>query len=83
MTNKEFVVWMKGFMTACNDFTATPKQWDEIKDNLDKVKDNKSSNTYTTQVWNDQLGKWHYINYPEGFGYYINSTLENKKKENE
>jgi hypothetical protein len=37
----------------------------------------------TTMVWNDKIGNWHYTNYPEGFGYYINSTLENKKKENE
>ena len=40
MTSKEFVIWMKGFMEACNDFTATPKQWDRIKEELDKVNDN-------------------------------------------
>lgn len=37
MTSKEFVIWMKGFMEACNDLTATPQQWDKIKDTLDKV----------------------------------------------
>jgi len=83
MTSKEFVVWMKGFMEACNDFTATPKQWDEIKNTLDKINDNKTSSNHTTAVWNDQMGCWHYINYPEGFGYYTNNTSENKKKENE
>jgi len=33
----------------------------------------------TGAVWNDKMGAWHYTNYPEGFGYYIN----NKNKENE
>lgn len=37
MTSKEFVIWMKGFMEACNDLTATPQQWDKIKEVLDKV----------------------------------------------
>ena len=84
MTSKEFVIWMKGFMEACNDLTATPKQWDEIKNTLDKVNDNKTPSTnHTTAVWNDKMGAWHYINYPEGFGYYINNTSENKNKENE
>jgi hypothetical protein len=26
------------------------------------------------------MGCWHYTNYPEGFGYYTNSTLESKKE---
>lgn len=39
MTSAEFVVWMKGFMAACNDFTATPKQWDKIKEVLENVQD--------------------------------------------
>ena len=39
MTSKEFVIWLKGFTDACNDFTATPKQWDRIKEVLDEVED--------------------------------------------
>jgi len=39
MTSKEFVIWLKGFTEACNDFTATPKQWDRIKEVLDEVED--------------------------------------------
>lgn len=39
MTSKEFVFWMKGFMEACNDYTATPKQWDTIKEKLLEVED--------------------------------------------
>lgn len=41
MTEKEFVVWMKGFVEACNDDTATPKQWESIKEELKKVGDEK------------------------------------------
>ena len=29
---------------------------------------------FTTTVWNDQMGNWHYTNYPEGFGYYTTSA---------
>jgi hypothetical protein len=42
-----------------------------------------SSNTHTTKVWNDKMGAWHYTNYPDGFGYYINpddKKLEDKKQ---
>jgi len=38
--------------------------------------DDTGSSRYTTTVWNDQMGCWHYTNYPEGFGYYTNSTLD-------
>ena len=39
----------------------------------------QSTNTLNTSVvWNDQMGAWHYTNYPEGFGYYHNK--ENKKE---
>jgi hypothetical protein len=40
MTSKEFTIWLKGFMTACNEYSPTPKQWDIIKEELDKVSDN-------------------------------------------
>ena len=39
MTSKEFVVWMQGFVEACNDYSPTPKQWDTLKDKLGEVKD--------------------------------------------
>ena len=41
MTSKEFVVWMQGFIEACNDYSPTPKQWDTLKDKLAEVDDNK------------------------------------------
>lgn len=39
MTSREFIIWLKGFTEACNDFTATPKQWDRIKEVLNEVED--------------------------------------------
>ena len=39
MTADQFVIWLKGFTEACNDLTATPKQWDRIKEELDEVED--------------------------------------------
>ncbi len=39
MTSKEFTIWLKGFITACNDYAPTRKQWDTIKEELDKVSD--------------------------------------------
>lgn len=118
MTSRDFVIWLKGFTEACSDFTATPKQWDRIKEVLGEVEDyndnpgldeevddwygtthqdtitvpnflsgkSSSINFITTSgsgatsvratVWNDQMGCWHYTNYPEGFGYFTNSTIE-------
>jgi hypothetical protein len=125
MTSYEFVIWLKGFTEACNDYTATPKQWDRIKEVLDEVEDyddnhgidveiddynpnwrpnynpnltvpstgtvhgsgsspsiftmlhgtGTTANTVSNTVWNDKMGCWHYTNYPEGFGYYTNTTL--------
>jgi hypothetical protein len=39
MTSNEFVIWLKGFAQAANNFTCTPKQWDDIREQLDKVVD--------------------------------------------
>lgn len=125
MTSRDFVIWLKGFTEACNDFTATPKQWDRIKEVLNEVEDYNDNpgidveiddyhpswmpsynpnltlpttgtisvsgsgsqifgtihgNTITNTAWNDKMGCWHYTNYPEGFGYFTNSTLEDKNK---
>lgn len=43
MTSKEFTIWLKGFMTACNEYLPTPKQWDIIKEELDKVNDDNGT----------------------------------------
>ena len=43
MTSKEFTIWLKGFITACNEYSPTPKQWDIIKEELEKVSDEQKS----------------------------------------
>ena len=43
MQSKEFIIWLKGFITACNDYAPTPKQWDIIKEELEKVSDEQKS----------------------------------------
>lgn len=45
MTSKEFTIWLKGFITACNDYAPTPKQWDIIKEELEKVSDESKIGT--------------------------------------
>lgn len=37
MTPTEFIIWLRGFSQAANNFTLTPKQWDDVKEKLDKV----------------------------------------------
>ena len=39
MTSRDFVIWLKGFTEACNDYAPTPKQWDRIKEVLENVED--------------------------------------------
>jgi len=48
MTPNEFIIWLKGFTQAANSFTLTPKQWDDIKEQLDKVKEDPSKWTRYT-----------------------------------
>lgn len=41
MTSKEFVLWLKGFTDGVHEYNITPKQWDLLKEKLEKVKDDK------------------------------------------
>ena len=50
MTSNEFVIWLKGFTQAANNFTCTPKQWDDIKEQLDKVELNERLSRYTLDI---------------------------------
>lgn len=47
MTAVQFVTWLRGFAQAANNFTLTPKQWDDVREQLNRVSD---ANTYTTSV---------------------------------
>ena len=71
MTSKEFTIWLKGFITACNEYSPTPKQWDIIKEELEKVSDEPKIGTpigqggwgtpSTTHTY--PIGStWHYTN---------------------
>ena len=51
MTSKEFVIWMKGFITACNEYAPTPKQWDIMKEELEKVSDEQKIGTPIGNGW--------------------------------
>jgi hypothetical protein len=60
MTSQEFVMWLKGFMEACNDLTATTKQWDKIKEELEKVSDG-------TKVYSGTIAKGGSTTVSQGF----------------
>jgi hypothetical protein len=59
MTPEQFVIWLKGFAEAANSYNITPKQWEELCEELSKVEvtplkatryslDNTNWNTSTT-----------------------------------
>jgi hypothetical protein len=50
MTPYEFVLWLKGFSQAASNYTLTPDQWDNIKDQLDKVKESNNIGGYTISL---------------------------------
>jgi len=39
MTPIEFVMWMRGFVTACPKYHPTPEQWDLLLEQLNTVKE--------------------------------------------
>ena len=43
MTSNEFVIWLKGFIAGSNNYNLTPQGWEALKNNLEKVNDNKIS----------------------------------------
>ena len=60
MTSKEYVIWLQGFVEACNDYAPTPKQWDTLKDKLAEVGEpisfpfgtpNTAPNTHSFPTW--------------------------------
>jgi len=57
MTPNEFVIWLRGFTQAANNFTCTPKQWDDIKDQLDKVELPERLSRYTLDI-DTNNSKW-------------------------
>lgn len=40
MTSSEFVIWLKGFVEASNNYNLTPAAWESLKEKLKEVVDN-------------------------------------------
>ena len=40
MNSADFVIWLKGFVSASNNYNLTPAGWDTLKEELSKVNDN-------------------------------------------
>jgi len=85
MTSKEFTIWLKGFITACNEYSPTPKQWDIIKEELENVKDDTSAPSFPFGTPNttpypldttpinpviDPFPKWQYPHYVDPYNPY-------------
>ena len=43
MTSNEFVIWLKEFIAGSNNYNLTPQGWEALKNNLEKVNNNKIS----------------------------------------
>ena len=58
MTSKEFVIWLKGFVAGSNSFNLTPKGWDILIEQLDKVDDTPKlhpcSSGHDAASWNEE-----------------------------
>jgi hypothetical protein len=39
MTNRDFVIWFKGFMDGAHHHNITPAQWDMLKEKIKEVND--------------------------------------------
>jgi hypothetical protein len=57
MTSQEFVTWFKGFVSAANTFNITPKQWDSICEQLEKVELPQRLSKYTLDT-NSNNSNW-------------------------
>jgi len=56
MTPNEFVIWLRGFIQASSNFTLTPKQFDDLKEQLDKVNNKPNTGGYTISLKDGTYG---------------------------
>lgn len=54
MTSQDYIIWLKGFVSAAHEHAPTPKQWQTLKDELSKVSDYEDQQ----QLENDFFGAW-------------------------
>jgi DNA-binding PadR family transcriptional regulator len=85
MTSKEFIIWLRGFITGSNNYNLTPSGWEALKNNLEKVNDYKVSPCVGHEIasWEEEeLAKRMDIigqNGNEGLHYNIDPEHESKK----
>lgn len=53
MNSKEFVIWLKGFVAAANEYNITPKQFEQIVHQLENVSDISTGYYGTTVTGNN------------------------------
>ena len=58
MTSREFTIWLQGFAAAANSYNITPKQWDEIKEQLGTVNDKDSYKINNSTSPDDKVHDW-------------------------
>lgn len=51
MTEKQFVIWLKGFTEACHHLAPTPAQWEKIIETLKTVEEETKSCTCGTYTY--------------------------------
>jgi hypothetical protein len=56
MTANEFITWFKGFVAAANTFNITPKQWDIICEQLEKVNNVPNKGAYKISIGDEING---------------------------
>lgn len=44
MTEKEFIDWIKGYIDGVHPYSASPKQWQYLKEKVNSI--NEGSNSY-------------------------------------
>lgn len=64
MTSREYVIWLKGFVTACNSYLPTPAQWDELVETLNKVDSTSTKSSIFDEEKSLFLGK---VNVPKNY----------------
>ena len=58
MTSRDFVIWLKGFVAASHNYNITPKQWDELKEQLGTVNDKHSYKIDKSISPDDEAQDW-------------------------
>lgn len=72
MTPEEFIIWLRGFAEAANEYNVTPKQWSIVKEKLDLVHLYEEGQSTIASI---QEEDW-YVNYTSGswgINYYSNT----------